>query len=472
MHRRFTVDHHQAHGQTTPGHPPHGQPHHGQPHHGHSAYGHTVHGTEHPRFVSQLTRATYAMVLAGGRGSRLHQLTDWRAKPAVPFGGKFRIIDFTLSNCVNSGIHRVGVATQYRAQSLIRHLQRAWGFLNGRFGEFIEVIPAQQQTEGNWYRGTADAVFQNLNVIHHNQPEFVLVLSGDHIYKMDYGRLLAFHVRHGADMSIACIEVPLAEAREFGVMGVDDNHRIVSFTEKPENPPPMPERPDHALANMGVYVFSAQFLYDQLIKDAADTTSSHDFGKDIIPRCVDTHRLYAQPFSESSVGGLDGNAYWRDVGTIDSYWAANMELTKISPELNLYDEDWPIWTHAAQTPPAKFVFDDEGRRGEAIDSMVSGGTIVSGATVRRSMLFSRVRVHSFATVEDSVVLDDVDIDRHCVIRRAVIDKRCRIPAGMRIGVDLEEDRKRFHVSAGGVVLVTADMLGQGLNYLPVHLGDE
>ena len=418
--------------------------------------------TEEPsRFVSQLTRSTYAMVLAGGRGSRLHQLTDWRAKPAVPFAGKFRIIDFTLSNCVNSGVRRIGVATQYKAQSLIRHIQRAWSFLDGRFSEFVDIMPAQQQVEGNWYQGTADAVYQNLGEIRHNRPDYVLVLSGDHVYKMDYGRLLAFHVRNQADLSVACVEVPVDEAIGFGVMAVNGDRRVTDFVEKPLHPPQMPDRPGFALANMGVYVFNVAFLYEQLRRDADDPKSSHDFGKDIIPHIVPRYRVYAQPFSESSVGGQGDSAYWRDVGTIDAYWDANMELTKISPELNLYDEDWPIWTHQEQTPPGKFVFDDEGRRGTAIDSMVSGGTIVSGATVRRSMLFSRVRVHSYALVEDSVVLTGVDIGRNCVIKRAVIDKHCRIPVGMNIGVDPAQDRARFHVSPGGVVLVTADMLGQG-----------
>lgn len=417
---------------------------------------------EHPRFVSQLTRNTYAMVLAGGRGSRLHQLTDWRAKPAVPFAGKFRIIDFTLSNCVNSGVRRIGVATQYKAQSLIRHIQRAWSFLDGRFSEFIDVMPAQQQIEANWYQGTADAVFQNLDALRHNRPEFVLVLSGDHVYKMDYGRLLAFHVRHNADLTVACIEVPIDEARDFGVIGVDESRRVVSFVEKPDAPPPIPGRPDRALANMGVYVFNARFLYEQLARDADDPRSSHDFGKDVIPHCVSRYRVFAQPFSESSVGtAANDEPYWRDVGTIDAFWGANMELTKVTPELNLYDEEWPIWTHQEQTPPAKFVFDDENRRGAAIDSMVAGGTIISGATVRRSMLFTRVRVHSFSLVEDSVLLPSVEVERNCIIRRAVIDKRCRIPEGTRIGVDPDEDRRRFHVSASGVVLVTAEMLGQG-----------
>jgi len=414
------------------------------------------------RQMRQLTRRTYAIVLAGGRGSRLHALTDWRAKPSVPFGGKFRIIDFTLSNCVNSGVRRIAVATQYKAQSLIRHLQRAWSFLDGRFSEFVDIMPAQQQVEENWYRGTADAVFQNLDAIRYNNPEHVLVLSGDHVYKMDYGRLLAAHVHSHADVTVACVEVPKAEATGFGVIGVDHTRRVTSFVEKPADPPEMPDRPGMSLANMGVYVFNTRFLYEQLIRDADDPRSEHDFGRNVLPYCVPRYRVYAQPFSESAVVNSDDErAYWRDVGTIDSYWAANMELTRVSPDLNMYDEDWPIWTHQEQTPPAKFVFDEENRRGMAIDSLVSGGVIISGATVRSSLLFTRVRVHSFALVEDSVVLPSVDIERNCVIRRAVIDKHCRIPAGTQIGVDPAADRRRFHVTDGGIVLVTADMLGQG-----------
>lgn len=418
---------------------------------------------DQPRFISQLTRGTYAMVLAGGRGSRLHNLTDWRAKPAVPFGGKFRIIDFTLSNCVNSGVRRIGVATQYKAQSLIRHLQRGWSFLDGRFGEHVDIMPAQQQVQQDWYQGTADAVFQNLDTIQNEKPSHVLVLSGDHVYKMDYGRLLAFHARKRADMTVACVEVPVRDATGFGVMGVENDGRVSSFVEKPVVPSEIPGRPGYALVNMGIYVFNADFLYQQLARDAHDPASSHDFGKDVIPYCVANHRVFAQPFSESYAGAEGANPYWRDVGTIDSYWSANMELTGITPELNLYDEEWPIWTYQEQTPPAKFVFDDDSRRGMAVDSMLAGGTIVSGATVRRSMLFTRVRVHSYSLVEDSVLLPSVDIGRNCVIRGAVLDRGCRIPEGMRIGVDLEEDRKRFHVSEGGIVLVTPDMLGQGMH---------
>lgn len=416
------------------------------------------------RFVSQLTRNAYAMILAGGRGSRLKQLTDWRAKPAVPFAGKFRIIDFTLSNCVNSGIRKIGVATQYKAHSLIQHIQRGWSFLDGRFDEFVQLLPAQQQIEESWYRGTADAVFQNLGIIRQISPDHIIILSGDHIYKMDYGRVLAAHHNSGADMTVACLEVPLDEAREFGVMGVNAEGRIVQFQEKPQNPAPIPDQPDLALASMGIYVFNTGFLYEQLLRDADDPQSSHDFGKDIIPHVVPRYRVMAHRFADSCVGLTDANIpYWRDVGTLDAYWEANMELTKVTPELNLYDRDWPIWTHQAQLPPAKFVFDDDGRRGEAVDSLVSGGCIISGATVRRSLLFSNVVVHSWATVEDSVILPDVDVGRNAVLKRCIVDRNCRIPEGLVVGVDPVEDKRRFQVSEKGITLVTPEMLGQ-----PVH----
>ena len=415
-------------------------------------------------FGDQLTRSTFAFILAGGRGSRLMQLTDWRAKPAVPFGGKFRIIDFTLSNCVNSGIRRIGVATQYKAQSLIHHLQRGWSFLDGRFDEFIDLLPAQQQVAENWYRGTADAVFQNLDVLRRNRPKYVMILSGDHVYKMDYGRMLTQHVQNRADLSVACIEVPLEEAKAFGVMEVDADQRIVRFVEKSNTPLPIPGRPDRALVSMGVYIFNAAFLYEQLIRDSDDRFSAHDFGKDLIPHAISRYQVFAHSFSTSCVGmkhdGSDETPYWRDVGTIDAYWEANMELTKVTPDLNIYDEAWPIWTHQEQMPPAKFVFDDDGRRGMAIDSLVSGGDIISGATVRRSMLFSRVYVHSYATVEDSVILPDADIGRSARLRRVIIDKHCRIPAGLTVGYDTEEDRKRFHVTEKGITLITPEMLGQ------------
>jgi glucose-1-phosphate adenylyltransferase len=415
------------------------------------------------RFMSQLTRATFALVLAGGRGTRLKQLTDWRCKPAVPFGGKFRIIDFTLSNCVNSGIRRIGVATQYKSQSLIRHIQRGWSFLDGRFEEFIELLPAQQQIAEAWYSGTADAVFQNLSVLRRHSAQYVLVLAGDHIYKMDYGRMLAFHVAHHADLTVGCAEVPLADASAFGVMGIDGNGRVVSFEEKPAQAQPIPGQPERALASMGIYVFNAQFLYEQLIRDADDPRSSHDFGKDVIPYIMPRYRVFAHRFADSCVGmTTGGEPYWRDVGTIDAYWEANMELTKVVPELNLYDSNWPIWTYQEQMPPAKFVFDDEDRRGMAIDSMVSGGCVISGATVRRSLLFTDVRVESRSVVQDSVILPNVRIGNNVVLKRAVIDRGCEIKEGMVVGVDAAHDRRRFCVTENGITLVTPDMLGQNI----------
>ena len=423
---------------------------------------HLTAGDTSPRFISRITKNTYAMILAGGRGSRLHQLTDWRAKPAVPFGGKFRIIDFVLSNCVNSGIRRIGVATQYKSHSLIRHIQRGWSFLNGQFGEFVDILPAQQRVdEEHWYQGTADAVYQNLDILRENHPEFVLILAGDHVYKMDYGKLLAFHVETKADMTVACLEVPLADATAFGVMDVDEHGRVVEFAEKPANPAPIPGNPDKSLASMGIYVFNTKFLFEQLIRDADDPKSSHDFGKDIIPYLVEKYRVFAQSFDQSCVGmGDDKIPYWRDVGTIDSYWEANMELTKVIPDLNMYDQEWPIWTHQEQLPPAKFVFDEEGRRGMAIDSLVSGGCIVSGSEVRRSLLFSDVRVNSHCTIEDSVLLPNVNVGSHTILKRVIIDKNCNIPDGLQVGVNPEEDRKRFRVSPNGITLITSDMLGQ------------
>ena len=417
--------------------------------------------SHHSRFVSKLTRNTLALILAGGRGSRLHDLTEWRAKPAVPFGGKFRIIDFPLSNCLNSGIRRIGVLTQYKADSLIRHIQQGWGFLRAELGEFVDIIPAQQRvSEDAWYAGTADAVYQNLDILRTRGSEYVLVLAGDHIYKMDYGLMLAEHAEKQADLTIGCMEVPLEEAKAFGVMGVDDDKRIREFVEKPSNPPSMPGRPDLALASMGIYIFNTKFLFEQLIKDSDTPGSSRDFGKDIIPSVIENYRVYAYPFRDAQSGV---QSYWRDVGEVDSYWSANMELINVNPELNLYDSEWPIWTFQAQTPPAKFVFDDEERRGFAVDSLVSGGCIISGSEVRRSLLFSNVRVNSFCKVTDSVILPDVNIGRHCRITKAIIDKSCQIPPNTVIGENLEEDRKRFYVSPGGVVLVTPDSLGQ-----PVH----
>ncbi len=415
-----------------------------------------------PRFVSRLTRDTLAVILAGGRGTRLKQLTLWRAKPATPFGGKFRIIDFPLSNCMNSGIRRICVMTQYKAHSLILHVQRGWGFLRGEFGEFVELLPAQQRIESSWYEGTADAVYQNLDIIRNHDPKYVLILAGDHIYKMDYGTMIAQHVETGADMTVGCIEVSLERAREFGVMTVDDDANVVGFAEKPQNPEPVPGRSDMALASMGIYVFNTGFLYEQLIKDSDIRDSSHDFGKDIIPSVIGRYRILAYPFRDVQTGA---QSYWRDVGTVDAFWEANMELTRVSPELNLYDETWPIWTYQEQLPPAKFVFDDDDRRGMAVDSMVSGGCVISGARISRSLLFSNVNVHSFAEIQDSVVLPDVDVGRYCRISRAIVDRGCIIPPNTSIGEDYEQDRRRFHVTEGGVVLVTPDMLGQELHYV-------
>jgi len=411
------------------------------------------------RFVSRLTRQTLALVLAGGRGSRLYELTDWRAKPAVPFGGKFRIIDFPLSNCINTGIRRIGVLTQYKAHSLIRHLMRGWSRFDSELDEFVEILPASQRAGGEWYQGTADAVYQNLDIMRTHQPEFVLILSGDHIYKMDYGDMIATHVNTKADMTIACLEVPLEEAAgAFGVMTVDKTGRIVEFNEKPEKPDPIPGQPGLCLASMGNYLFNTEFLYEQLIKDADDPKSDHDFGKNIIPSIIGKYQVYAFPFRDMDTGK---RAYWRDVGTLDAFWEANMELVNVTPELNLYDMNWPILTHQAQLPPAKFVFDSDDRRGQAIDSMVSGGCVISGAKVTRSLLFSNVHVHSYASVTDSVILPEVEIGRHARIKRAIIDRGCTIEEGMVIGEDHEQDRKRdFRVTEKGVVLVTPDMLRQ------------
>ncbi len=427
---------------------------------------HVAEGNSTPRFVSRLTKNTYAMVLAGGRGSRLHQLTEWRAKPAVPFGGKFRIIDFVLSNCVNSGIRHIVVATQYKSHSLTLHIQRGWSFLNGHFGEFIDLLPAQQRIdEHQWYKGTADAVFQNLDILRTTNPEFVLILAGDHVYKMDYGKLLAFHVENKADMTVACLEVPLAEASAFGVMGVDGNSRVVEFAEKPANPASLPGKPDRSLVSMGVYVFNTKFLFEQLIRDSDEKNSSHDFGKDLIPHLVEKYRVFAQSFEQSCVGmGDDKVPYWRDVGTIDSYWEASMELTKVIPDLNMYDQEWPIWTHQEQLPPAKFVFDEEERRGMAIDSLVSGGCIVSGSVVRRSLLFSDVRVNAYCNIEDSVLLPNVDVCRNVTLKRVIVDKNCKIPDGLVVGINPEEDRKHFHVSTNGVTLITPEMLSQEIHH--------
>lgn len=407
-----------------------------------------------------LAKRTIALVLAGGRGSRLKALTDRRTKPAVYFGGKFRIIDFALSNCLNSGVRRIGVLTQYKSHSLLRHLQRGWSFLRNEFNEFIDLLPAQQRIdEDSWYQGTADAVFQNLDILRSHNPEYILILAGDHIYKMDYAALIADHVAQGKQCTVACIEVPIAEASAFGVMAIDDQRRIVEFVEKPANPPAMPGKPGVALASMGIYVFDAQALFAALDRDAATAGSSRDFGKDLIPAMVAAGQAVAHPFGLSCVkSSPEAPAYWRDVGTVEAYWAANLDLTNTLPELDMYDRDWPIWTYQEQLPPAKFVFDDDGRRGMAVDSLVSGGCIISGGHVRRSVLFSQVRIHSYAEVDEAVLLPGVDVGRHCKLRKVVVDNGCTIPDGLMIGFDAAEDARRFYRSEGGVVLVTREML--------------
>ena len=412
---------------------------------------------EHLRL--HLPNQAMALVLAGGRGSRLMQLTNRRSKPAVYFGGKFRIVDFALSNCLNSGIRRIGVVTQYESHSLIRHIQRGWSFLKTEMNEFIELMPAQQRIAGeSWYRGTADAVFQNIHNMKGHKPAYVVILAGDHVYKMDYASMLLHHVESGAACTVACIEVPVAEASGFGVMDVDAAGRIVAFVEKPAQPPTMPGRPERSLASMGIYVFDAAYLYEQLQLDMADPNSSHDFGKDIIPKVVAAGLAVAQPFGDSCVGALPGQEpYWRDVGTLDAYWAANIDLTAVAPELNLYDTAWPVWTYQQQLPPAKFVHNDPGRRGAAIESMVSGGCIISGE-LNRTLLFSNCRVHSYAKVDWSVLLPDVEIGRHACLNRVIVDHGCKIPDGLIVGADEEEDARRFHRSSSGVTLITSDML--------------
>ncbi|MGL6222428.1 MAG: glucose-1-phosphate adenylyltransferase [Steroidobacteraceae bacterium] len=407
------------------------------------------------RYLSRLTRGTLAVIMAGGRGERLKQLTEDRCKPAAPFGGKFRIIDFVLSNCLNSGIRQISVLTQYKAHSLIQHIGKGWGFLRGEFGEFIEIIPAQQRLGPEWYQGTADALWQNMELIRAHRPLHVLVLAGDHIYKMDYGPMIGFHVEKEADITVGVVEVPIDRAREFGVVGVDESNRVLNFLEKPRDPPPIPGRPDVAMASMGIYVFNPRLLERLLRADAEDPESAHDFGKNIVPGAIEKLRVFAYPFEDVR---SKAQHYWRDVGTIDAYYEANMELVRVSPELNIYDEQWPIWTYQEQLPPAKFVFDDEDRRGCAIDSMVSGGCIISGSRVTNSLLFSQVRVHDYSTVDRSVILPRVRIGERCVIRNAIIDEGAVVPDGTTIGVDPAQDRERFYVSENGVTLVTASML--------------
>ena len=407
-----------------------------------------------------LARSAMAYVLAGGRGSRLMELTDIRAKPAVYFGGKSRIIDFALSNAVNSGIRRIAVATQYKAHSLIRHLQRGWNFFRPERNESFDILPASQRvSEEMWYLGTADAVFQNIDIIEGYAPQYMVLLAGDHIYKMDYEQMLQQHVDQGADVTVGCLEVPRMEASGFGVMHVDESDRIISFLEKPKDPPPMPGKPDMALASMGIYVFETKFLIEQLKRDAADPKSSRDFGKDIIPYLVKHGKAVAHHFTQSCVrSNEEGQAYWRDVGTVDAYWAANIDLTDIVPDLDLYDRNWPIWTYGEITPPAKFVHDTEGRRGEAISSLVSGGCIISGAALRHTLLFTGVRVHSYTTVTNAVVLPYVRIHRDVHLDKVVIDRGVEIPPGLVVGEDAELDAKRFRRTDQGICLITQPMI--------------
>ncbi|GGE63334.1 glucose-1-phosphate adenylyltransferase [Massilia psychrophila] len=407
----------------------------------------------------RLPERAVVLVLAGGRGSRLEQLTSKRTKPAVYFGGKFRIIDFVLSNCVNSGFRRIGVVTQYKSHSLLRHLQRGWSFLRGDNNEFIDLLPAQQRVnEEHWYRGTADAVFQNIDILRSYNPEFVVVLAGDHIYKMDYSLMLRDHVATKADCTVGCIEVPKAEASAFGVMAIDAKRTITAFIEKPADPPTMPGKPEMTLASMGIYIFNAKYLYQLLEDDIANPASSHDFGKDIIPKIVAAGGAVAHPFSMSCIPTADGVAYWRDVGTVDAFWSANLDLASISPELNIYDDKWPIWTHQEQLPPAKFVHDSAGAHGMAVNVLISGGCIVSGSHVALSVLFSNVRVHSFCHIDQAVILPRSEIGENCRLTKVVIDRGCKIPAGMVIGEDAELDAQRFFRTETGVVLVTCEML--------------
>ena len=415
------------------------------------------------RYVSRLTRDTVAMILAGGRGSRLYELTDWRAKPGVYFGGKLRIIDFPLSNCINSGVRRIGVATQYKAHSLIRHLVHGWTGFRSSDREFVEILPASQRTGDDWYLGTADAVFQNLDILRTHSPRFVLILSGDHVYKMDYGTFLAFHAEKEADMTVCCLEVPVEEAAgQFGVLTVDENGRVIEFNEKPEHPASIPGKEGVCLASMGNYVFNTEFLYEQVIRDADTPESDHDFGKNVIPSIIDNYQVYAFPFRDPDTGE---QAYWRDVGTLDAYYEANMELVSVVPQLDLYDRDWPILTEQLQAPPAKFVFNNDERRGHATDSMISAGCIISGASVNKSLIFSNCKIHSYSTIEESLILPECEVFDGCTIKRAIIDRGCVIPEGTQIGVDHDEDRARgFRVTEAGITLVTPGMLEQPLHH--------
>ncbi len=406
------------------------------------------------RYVSRITRHTLAVIMAGGRGERLKHLTDHRCKPATPFGGKFRIIDFVLSNCVNSGIRRVSIMTQYKAHSLIQHIQRGWGYLRGEFDEFVEVIPAQQQLGNSWYRGTADSLYQNLQIIRLHHPRHVLVLAGDHIYKMDYGPMLASHVEKRADITVGVVEVPREQATAFGVMSVDPDYRITKFSEKPKEPEGIPGREQFALGSMGIYVFKANLLYRLLEEDAKRLDTNHDFGRNIIPAALGSLKVFAYPFTDSNTRVQH---YWRDVGTVDAFYEANMELVAVDPELNIYDDHWPIWTYQRQYPPAKFVLDEDGRRGMAVNSMVSGGCIISGAHVNQSLLFSNVRIDERSYIEHAVIFPDVRIGSGSIIKRAIVDTGAVVPPDTHIGVNPEEDARRFYMSENGIALVTRDM---------------
>lgn len=414
------------------------------------------------RYISNLTKETYALILAGGKGTRLNELTDWRAKPAVYFGGKFRLIDFPLSNCVNSGIRRIGIATQYKSHSLIKHVSRSWGHFKKELGESVEILPASQRCGDNWYCGTADAVFQNIDIIRHELPKYVMILSGDHVYRMDYGSLIAKHVEMDADMTICCLETSVDEAANtFGVICVDNENKVQAFQEKPSQPTPVPGSKTHCLASMGNYIFNTEFLFEQLEKDANNEISGRDFGHDIIPEIIKQHKVYAFPFKDPI---SNEQPYWRDVGTIDSFWEANMDLVMPTPELDLYDRNWPIWTYQEQLPPAKFVFNDNDRRGYAVDSTVSSGCVISGAFVKNSLLFSNVHIHSYSEIDHTVVLPNVSIGRNCHIKNAIIDRGCVVPDGLSIGIDLEQDRENgFRLSSKGIVLVTRNMLAELTN---------
>ncbi|WP_425100259.1 glucose-1-phosphate adenylyltransferase [Tropicibacter sp. S64] len=409
--------------------------------------------------TKRLTQRSMCFVLAGGRGSRLKELTDRRVKPAVYFGGKTRIIDFALSNAMNSGIRRMAIATQYKAHSLIRHVQRGWNFFRAERNEFLDVLPASQRSgTENWYMGTADAVTQNIDIVDSYGVDYVIILAGDHIYKMDYEIMLRQHVETNADVTIGCLTVPRMEAVAFGVMATDDTGRITSFLEKPKDPPATPEDPDKALASMGIYVFKWSFLRDLLIKDAEDTNSSHDFGNDLIPDIVKNGKAMAHRFDESCVRDEDAPAYWKDVGTVDAFWESNIDLTDFTPDLNLWDKNWPIWTYSESVPPAKFIHDERDRRGMAISSMVSGGCIISGTEVRNSVLFTNVHTNSYAVLDHAVVLPRVVVNRSARLRQVVIDSGVVIPEGLVVGEDPAEDAKWFRVTERGTTLITQDML--------------